>query len=81
MEPMIELKEPHTRHSASRYRSAIHTSDANSRCTPSLPFTMSTQANSATLTSKPDPSSYGLTTEEVQTLSQKCIEAKERAYC
>ena len=42
---------------------------------------MSQQANGHTSAPKPDLSIYGLTTEEVQTLSQKCIEAKERAYC
>ena len=48
---------------------------------PSLPFTMSQQANGASLATQLDLSAYGLTVEEVHTLSQKCIEAKEHAYC
>lgn len=50
-------------------------------CTPSLSSTMSQQTSNGAPASKPDLSAYGLTTEEIQTLSQKSIEAKEHAYC
>ncbi|KIW07778.1 cytidine deaminase [Verruconis gallopava] len=42
---------------------------------------MSLKEEKPTVSNKVDLSAFGLSAEEVQTLSQKCTEAKEKAYC
>ena len=68
-------------------RSAFTASDSLLSSSPPFPFFPSFEMSAPSVPSKPQHSRHdtalihGLSTSEVQALSEACIEAKERAYC